>query len=152
MDNKIKKKIERLVEDFIKKTTFNITFEIKENRDGGILLDMTTDQPKVLIGEEGETFWEIQMLFNRMIKKMFEEDIHFSLDINQYKKNKESYLKELAGETANRVALFKKEEYLPAMNAYERRIIHLELATRTDVITESTGENQERRLVIKPAK
>ncbi|GAH78291.1 unnamed protein product [marine sediment metagenome] len=36
------------------------------------------------------------------------------------------------------------------MPAYERRIIHLELAERDDVTTESIGEEPERRVIIRP--
>jgi len=47
------------------------------------------------------------------------------------------------------VALTKKEKSLAPMPAYERRIIHLELAGRQDVITESIGQEPERRVMIK---
>ena len=33
------------------------------------------------------------------------------------------------------------------MNAYERRLVHTELATRPDVKTESIGEGSERHIV-----
>jgi spoIIIJ-associated protein len=36
------------------------------------------------------------------------------------------------------------------MSAYERKIIHAELADRSDVITESQGNGAERHIVIKP--
>jgi len=36
------------------------------------------------------------------------------------------------------------------MPAYERRIIHLELAGRTDITTESIGQEPDRCVVIKP--
>jgi len=36
------------------------------------------------------------------------------------------------------------------MTAYERRIIHVELASRGDVTTESMGQEPERRVIIKP--
>ncbi|RLC39293.1 MAG: hypothetical protein DRH33_03225, partial [Candidatus Nealsonbacteria bacterium] len=72
------------------------------------------------------------------------------LDINQYKKNKIEYLNDLAKSTADEVALSKKEKILPPMPSYERRIIHLTLAEREDVQTESQGEEPERRVVIKP--
>ena len=36
------------------------------------------------------------------------------------------------------------------MRARDRRIIHLEIALRSDVITESIGENKERHIVIRP--
>jgi predicted RNA-binding protein Jag len=36
------------------------------------------------------------------------------------------------------------------MNAYERRLIHAELAARPDVKTESLGEGRGRYVVVKP--
>jgi len=72
------------------------------------------------------------------------------LDINNYRHNREEFLKEVAKETAHRVILTKEPIKLPAMNAYERRIIHMELATHPDVATESEGEEPERYLVVKP--
>jgi len=59
-------------------------------------------------------------------------------------------LKELAKSVADEVALTKKERILEPMSAYERRIIHLELASRPDVTTESIGKEPKRRVVIKP--
>jgi len=51
---------------------------------------------------------------------------------------------------ADEVVLTKKEKILPAMPAYERRIIHLELASRSDVTTESIGKEPDRQIVIRP--
>jgi len=36
------------------------------------------------------------------------------------------------------------------MRARDRRIIHLEIALRSDVSTESIGEGKERHIIIKP--
>ena len=75
---------------------------------------------------------------------------YIDLDINDYKKKKKDYLKELACSIANEVALSKKQKELPPMSAYERRIIHLELAERQDVSTESIGQEPERKVIITP--
>ncbi len=152
MDNKSKKKIEEFVKEFVKKTTFDVTFEIKEGREGTILVEFRAQEPEVLIGEAGQTLWDMQALFNRALRKMLGEEVRCDLDINQYKQSKARYLKELAEETANRVALLKKEERLPAMTSYERRLIHTELSVRTDVRTESVGEGKARRVVVYPVK
>jgi spoIIIJ-associated protein len=48
------------------------------------------------------------------------------------------------------VALYKKEKELRSMSAYERRIIHMELKERSDVKTESIGQDPDRRIIIKP--
>jgi len=72
------------------------------------------------------------------------------IDINNYKDKRENLILELARATARKVAATKTEIELPAMNAYERRLIHLELSSRPDIKTESIGEGKERRIVIKP--
>lgn len=73
-----------------------------------------------------------------------------NVDVNNYKKERERLLAELAKAAARKVLVEKKEIALPAMNAYERRIVHVELATRPDVKTESIGEGPERHIIVKP--
>ncbi|NCN52904.1 hypothetical protein GW950_00380 [Candidatus Wolfebacteria bacterium] len=73
-----------------------------------------------------------------------------NVDLNNYKKEREHLIEELAKAAARKALVEKKEIPLPAMNAYERRLVHVELSTRPDVSTESAGEGQERHIVIKP--
>jgi predicted RNA-binding protein Jag len=72
------------------------------------------------------------------------------VDINNYRRERERLIGELARAAARRVMITKSEVSLPAMNAYERRIVHTELATRPDVKTESVGEKKARFVVVKP--
>ena len=72
------------------------------------------------------------------------------IDVNNYRKERERLIIELAKAAARKVIVTRSDVKLPAMNAYERRIVHTELATRPDVKTESTGEKKERCVVIKP--
>jgi spoIIIJ-associated protein len=72
------------------------------------------------------------------------------IDINNYKRERERIIIDLARAAAKKAQLTKQEVPLPAMNAYERRLVHTELATRPDVKTESVGEGRGRYVVIKP--
>ncbi len=72
------------------------------------------------------------------------------IDINNYRKEREDLIVELAKAAAKKVSITKKEVALPAMNAYERRIVHSQLAMRPDLKTESSGEGKQRRVIIKP--
>jgi spoIIIJ-associated protein len=103
-----------------------------------------------LIGEKGEILLQIQHLLNAILKKKTQEEFFLDLDISGYKQKKIKYLKELAKSVADEVSLTKKEKILEPMPAYERRIIHLELASRPDITTESIGKEPKRRVVIKP--
>ncbi|OGZ18977.1 MAG: hypothetical protein A2175_01460 [Candidatus Nealsonbacteria bacterium RBG_13_42_11] len=142
--------IKKTVEDFFQKTTFLVEIGLLSEKDGAIHINLKTEEPQILIGEGGQTLIEIQHLLKAILRKKIEEQFFIDLDINDYKKKKTEYLKEMARTTADEVSLTKKEKQLASMPAYERRIIHLELADRSDVITESIGEEPERSVLIKP--
>jgi len=72
------------------------------------------------------------------------------IDINNYRREREGLILELARAAARKSVAEKKEIPLPPMNAYERRLIHLELAQRPDLKTESIGEYKNRYVIIKP--
>jgi len=143
-------KIKNIVQDFFEKMTIFVEVEIKPQQEKTIPIDIKTENPQILIGEGGQTLIEIQRLLKAIIKKATKEDIFVDLDINDYKKKKIEYLKELAKSAADEVVLNKKEKILASMPAYERRIVHLELAERKDIATESIGEEPERKIIIKP--
>jgi len=110
---------------------------------------ITLDEPQILIGQGGQTLFEIQRLVRTILNKKLKEIFYLNLDINDYKKKKLEYLKDIAKDLADQVALRKEEKVLLPMSSYERRIIHAELADRTDVVTESQGDGSDRHIVIK---
>jgi len=141
--------IKKITKDFFKKTTFGVEIEFLPPQELTLPVNLKTDEPQILIGEGGQTLIEIQHLLKTILKKKIQEPFFIDLDINGYKKKKIEFLKELAKSVADEVVLAKKEKSLTPMPAYERRIIHLELAGRQDVITESIGQEPERRVMIK---
>ena len=145
------KKIKKITKDFFEKTTFKVEIEFLPQKDLTLPISLKMEEPQILIGEGGQTLAEIQHLLKAILKrKVIEENFYIDLDINNYKKKKIEYLKELARSAADEVALTKKEKTLLPMPAYERRIVHLELASRADVTTESIGQEPERKVVISP--
>lgn len=143
-------KVKNLTREFFKTTTFEVDISFSSPKDSTIPINIQTPHPKALIGEGGQTLVYLQHLLKAILKKSIKDNFYINLDINGYKEKKTQYLKELASSVADEVALSRKEKILPPMPAYERRIIHLELAERTDVATESMGREPERRIMIKP--
>ena len=144
------KKIKEITDEFFKKMTFEVEIEILPQKDLALPINLKLKEPQILIGEGGQTLFETQHLLKAILKRKISEPFFVDLDISGYKKKKIEYLKELAKSIADEVALTKKEKSLALMPAYERRIIHLELADRSDVTTESIGREPERRVVIRP--
>ncbi|MEK7542338.1 MAG: R3H domain-containing nucleic acid-binding protein [Patescibacteria group bacterium] len=123
--------------------------QIEGLKEPTVQVTIQVEEPKIIIGEKGQTLFEVQHILKLMLRKKIEEPFYLSLDVNEYKKNKEEYLRDLAKTTADEVILLKKPKELSPMPASERRIIHMALAERTDVTSESVGEGAERRVVIK---
>lgn len=80
-------------------------------------------------------------------RKGFGSLVH--VDVNNYRKERERLIIEIAKAAARKVLLTKGDVQLPPMNAYERLLVHTELATRPDVKTESVGEKKDRCVVVK---
>lgn len=145
-------KIKKEVEEFFGKMTFTTEIQHLSLKEQTLTLNLKVEEPQILIGEGGETLLEIQHLLKIVLKRKINvvEPFYVDLDINDYKKKKIAYLKEMARSLAEEVILTKKEKILPVMPAYERRIIHMELADMSNITTESIGQEPERRIIIKP--
>lgn len=158
-------KIKDIVEEFFSKMTIpvadmklNISSgqedsqakkdENTENKDV-VILEIKLEEPQILIGQGGQTLFEIQRILRTILNKRVQKVFYFNIDINEYKKKKIEYLENLAKELADQVSLTKENKILPPMSSYERRIIHAELARRNDVITESSGDGYDRHIIIK---
>lgn len=144
--------IKKIIEEFFEKMTFKAVFDFSLAENKTIFVNVKTEEPQILIGEGGQTLSEIQYLLKIILRRkmMIKDFFYLVLDINDYKKKKEKYLRETARLSADEVALSKKEKELSPMTADERRIIHLALSERKDVIAESVGEGAGRRVKIKP--
>ncbi len=151
--NKIEKQAESIIKEFFKKTSFEVEIRINGIEKNTISVVAELENPQALIGEGGKTLFSIQHLLNKLLRRKLQDDkeiFYIDLDINDYKKKKNDFLKELARTSADEVSLSGKEKELRPMPAHDRRIIHLELQERTDIKTESIGQGVQRRIVIKP--
>jgi len=117
----------------------------------GSFINIQADEPGLLIGQNGESIYALQHLIKLIIIKTHKIIPKFTLDINNYRQQKINSLKQIAKESACRACILRKEIILKPMSAYERRLIHMELADRKDVITESRGQEPSRCVVIRSA-
>ncbi|MFA5083836.1 MAG: R3H domain-containing nucleic acid-binding protein [Candidatus Paceibacterota bacterium] len=137
----LSEKIKKLLE-LMGVNDFEINFNEPSKRFSITLSDnmITQDVPGFL-----EDF---EYLINLISQKENQQKVW--LDINNYRRERERLITELAKAAAHKAILNKEEIQLPPMNAYERRLVHLEIAGHPDLKTESVGEGKERRVIIKP--
>lgn len=144
------------MKDVIKELINKMGFDC-EVEERGLFINIKANEPCLLIGQNGENIYALQHLVKLIIIKNLPAGRQgskavpkFTLDINHYRQQKINSLKQIAKESACRACVLKKEIALKPMSAYERRLIHLELADRKDVITESRGDEPNRQIVIRP--
>ncbi|MDO8530304.1 MAG: R3H domain-containing nucleic acid-binding protein [bacterium] len=113
-------------------------------------VDVRISEAQFLIGQNGQTLLEFQRMLRMLLNKKLGKNFYLNVDINEYKKKKIEYLKDLAVSAADEVFTTKQKKVMSPMSAYERRIIHAQLAGRQDVTTQSQGEGFDRCVVIAP--
>ena len=113
-------------------------------------LNVVTDEARLLIGVRARNLWALEYLIKRLIEREHPEASGFFLDVNGYRLHHLEELKVEAKDMAKKVRLYRTELALKPMPPFERRIVHMALAEYPDIITESVGEGEGRRIVIKP--
>ena len=141
--------IKEYIQNTLKQMGFNAQIEIF-NKDEVPTYRIYSDNDALLIGKNGKNLKALQHIVQQAIKKEINNNFKFVLDISNYQEKKEKHLVYLAKNIAREVASTKVEVKLDSMNSYERRIIHNALTNNKKVYTESTGEEPNRCVVIKP--
>ena len=87
-----------------------------------------------------------------MLYKLFttEELPDVVIDVDNWKTNRESELKDLAAKVVQKVKFSNKPQSLSNLKPFERRIVHLTLENNPDVETRSEGEGRFRKLIVSP--
>ncbi len=145
---KTKIRLEEILKEMFEITGETINYTVEKNGNQ-MNLTITGDDVAHLIGYKGKTIEAFQSLLNSILQREDEEYAKVFVEINDYKKKKEEKLRKLANKMAANCVKFRRPIRLEPMSAYERLIIHRELADRKDVETESIGEEPRRRVVIK---
>jgi len=106
----------------------------------------------LLIGRRGETLRSLQFMVNLLVSRRVQKWPQIVVDVGNYRQRRQESLEGLARRMAERVRQSGRPLMLEPMAAYERRIVHLALRSDPTVYTESSGEGENRKVVIYPAK
>ncbi len=117
----------------------------EEHRHGTVFIH---DSPALVKEHLPALVESVNYLAQLVARKNGEQPVFF--DINNYRRERENLIVELVRASARKALVTKQEVPLPAMNSYERRLAHVELAANPFVMTESVGMGRGRYVVIKP--
>lgn len=115
---------------------------------GGPVYDIEGEDSGLLIGRRGDTLKALQFLVRIIVSRLLGTRVNIMLDIEGYQERRFRSLRNLAWSVAQRVVTSGRAITLEPMPANERRIAHLTLADHPQVITQSVGADQDRRVVV----
>lgn len=125
--------------------------EVDDRNNKALLVSVyTPENARFLIGKNGQNLKSLEQVLRAMFLKKLTDFSNIVVDVNDYRKERAMYIADIAREAVARVRSSQKAETLLPMSAYERRIVHMELALCPDIATESIGLEPNRRIVVKP--
>jgi spoIIIJ-associated protein len=143
----------QILEELMRHLGFDVRVEVETGDtsrlnvvgDGG-----EKDALGALIGRKGERLSALQHLVNLMLSRRMGGWTRVLVDVEDYRGRRERQLRDLATRAAGRVLETGKMLQLEPMPALERRWVHIALRDNPDVVTQSIGEEPNRRIVVLP--
>ena len=129
--------------------TYTLTTEPYED---GISLLLESPDARFLIGDEGDRLDDLQYMVNRLVQAKWSDAPRIRIDCDSYRARAEAKLLRRARSRAERVLKTGKPLLMEKLNAYQRRLVHNDLATIPGIVTQSEEtESRFKRITISRA-
>lgn len=147
--------VAEFIEDYLINLFSNLNLQASIQvsiQDNLFLVDLDADNNAILIGRGGQSLHGINQVLRAATNATFKHRFNILVDINNYKQDRYSKVKSIARRVAKNVQRTKIDATLDPMPNDERKAVHQELSEYKNIKTESVGEGNNRRLVIKYSK
>lgn len=124
--------------------------ELGPNDPPTVFIDIFGPHAGMLIGRRGEHLTQLQYMVNVLVNRRLPSWTRVILDVEGYRSRREESLINLAQRVARQVARSRRPITLEPMPASERRVVHVVLRDHPDVVTQSSGEGEQRRVTVYP--
>lgn len=143
--NEICSKAEHLLNSIFESAGFDVRASAAESELGCVLSIEGPDSGLVL-NQGGELLDALQQILNQAHGRDLPKGQRIICDADNYRAARESELRAMAEHAARQVRATSSAFIFGPMEPGERRVIHLSLANEEDLVTESVGEGNSRRL------
>ncbi|MDP4008722.1 MAG: R3H domain-containing nucleic acid-binding protein [Candidatus Peregrinibacteria bacterium] len=128
-----------------------MSIRVVEEESNEYYVNIDSEEAKDLIGRHGATLQALQTLLLTILKRKGEMGLNIVLDVDGYRKQQIEDVKALADRKVNFLRNSKKPQALAPMSPFFRRVVHTYLNSEqfSDVTTESTGNGERRKVVLK---
>ncbi len=144
-----------VIVELLEKSGLRAHVEFEESITKGLIFNITSPDSYLLIGKQGTTLHALQILAHALVFKKLksQEPFWFTLDVDDYKRKREWFLKETAKAAAEKAKMTGRAQALEPMPNYERRLVHSYLQEHSpEVESSSMGDEPFRQVVIRAKK
>jgi spoIIIJ-associated protein len=147
VDEAVVQEVEKTVLQFVERMGLELEVSAKP-RDDGVQLRLEGPDEKMLVAKNAELLSAIQFLLNRMSRRAWPGVGRINLTCDGHAKPRDDELVETVRRVAEQVASTGKTKKLHAMNAYERRLVHLTVQEFAGLTSSSDGNGAMKRVRI----
>src|SRR3990167_4261325 len=111
-------------------------------------LQVNTKDQALLIGRRGDNLKSLQYLIYQMVRKTKPDAPIVTIDVAGYRKDRLKRLDIMVGLAKTQIFASHEPVELAPMNDYERRYVHNLISEDPELISQSSGQEPSRRIVI----
>jgi spoIIIJ-associated protein len=146
--NEICQKAQQFLTEIISDLRFDLSVTA-EWTDEGCMLNLKGKDTHFLLYENGEMLDSFETLLFQIFGRELDREHRIICDADGFRQTRKAELQAMARFAAQNVRKNEMPFTFGALNATERRIIHLNLQKESDLLTESVGVGKDRRLQVR---
>lgn len=127
----------KTVSDILSSLGYTFSLETSWSEEGELCLMLDSEDARFIIGDEGDRLDDLQYLVNRLVQAEWEDAPRVRVDCDRYRERAEAKLLRRARSRAEQVLRTGKPLQMEKLNAYQRRLVHNELAKMAGIATDS---------------
>lgn len=149
MDQKIIDTVEEITSQLVSFLPLTLKVQVSPQEES-VGVSIEGDDLGALIGYHGKTLSALQLFLGLAVQNKVGQWVPLLVDVGGWRTQKQESLTLLAEQVANQVVQTGIAQQLPYLSPTERRMVHVALTDHPQVISESEGDGEERRIVVKP--
>lgn len=149
MENQnLEQRVKELLSEILGYLDIEYSSEVEHPTEEKLYFNLRTTSDSLLVGYHGHTLNSLQFLINIFLSKELGEHAPIVIDVSNYRKNKETKLREMASNAASKAKELNKSVSLYPMSSYERKIVHEVVNAIEGVRSYSEGDGPNRKVII----
>ena len=142
--------VKNIITELLSQLGVSGSVEFEESITKGLVFNISSPDSFLLIGRQGTTLHSIETLVRALSSKKFQsqEPFWFTLDVDDYKRKREWFLKETAKAAVEKAKMTGRGQALEPMPNYERRLVHAYLQEHCPEAESYSIDNEPYRKVV----